>query len=322
MLPVINDIGLDPKNRKLVSAESTSSAISQRINLYDGAHCSTGIKVKDVSEINNCNILGANGEENENRDYLKRVSSCADNDSKRVRLSDDIDASIETYEAEKNTSIFENKNAETSSNSDQERVNGHGGNGLVFEIKSEPLVESNEGGNINDMCQSGSGSTSTIDIKRAVKIEKADACSSSSRESCRFGIRCYRRNPVHRIEEAHPGDNDYKRPNYPPPPKGTPDCPYGSLCYRRNPAHFQHFNHPPETNFEQNYKNYRLRGRQRQHEQDEDALNSSTNGCVLDDDYDLDEPFSNDEEFDSDYLPNSIDEDDDDDYDSCDKVEE
>ena len=33
---------------------------------------------------------------------------------------------------------------------------------------------------------------------------------SSIRPICPFGISCYRKNPQHKIDEAHPGDNDYK----------------------------------------------------------------------------------------------------------------
>lgn len=66
---------------------------------------------------------------------------------------------------------------------------------------------------------------------------------TSQRPCCRFGVRCYRRNVVHRAEEAHPGDPDYRMPEYPEPPNGTPKCPFGLRCYRRNPSHFQSFSH-------------------------------------------------------------------------------
>lgn len=63
------------------------------------------------------------------------------------------------------------------------------------------------------------------------------------RSCCKYGIKCYRNNAIHRSEEAHPGDDDYKMPDHPEPPPGTPKCPYGTSCYRRNPAHFQGFSH-------------------------------------------------------------------------------
>lgn len=89
--------------------------------------------------------------------------------------------------------------------------------------------------------------TTTKDIKPAIKVEKEEATSSTVRNSCKFGIRCYRQNPMHRREEAHPGDSDYRRPDFPPAPVDAPPCPYGDLCYRRNPVHFQQFTHPPSS---------------------------------------------------------------------------
>lgn len=53
----------------------------------------------------------------------------------------------------------------------------------------------------------------------------------------------HRRNPAHRAEDAHPGDRDYRLPDYPPPPLGAPLCPFLDRCYRRNPTHFQQFSH-------------------------------------------------------------------------------
>lgn len=52
---------------------------------------------------------------------------------------------------------------------------------------------------------------------------------------------------MHRAEKAHPGDADYRRPNFPPAPPNAPDCPFGNLCYRRNPLHFQEYKHPTSS---------------------------------------------------------------------------
>lgn len=65
------------------------------------------------------------------------------------------------------------------------------------------------------------------------------------RTSCNYGCKCYRRNLQHRNDMAHPGDPDYRRPNYPEAPAGAPDCPFGAQCYRREPNHFRMFCHPP-----------------------------------------------------------------------------
>ena len=37
-----------------------------------------------------------------------------------------------------------------------------------------------------------------------------DSLILTDRPSCSFGSSCYRKNPQHKVEEAHPGDNDYK----------------------------------------------------------------------------------------------------------------
>lgn len=81
------------------------------------------------------------------------------------------------------------------------------------------------------------------------------------RVACKYGIHCSRyvtpqiqhffllksfdrQNPVHRVDESHPGDDDYTMPDYEKPPTGVPACPFGDDCYRRNPVHFQQFSHP------------------------------------------------------------------------------
>lgn len=81
----------------------------------------------------------------------------------------------------------------------------------------------------------------------------------SVRPSCSHGIRCFRNNAEHRRDFAHPGDNEYRRPEYPQAAPNAPRCPYWEACYRRNPDHFHMFEHPPSckfvnfTNFKFNY---------------------------------------------------------------------
>ncbi|CAF1557126.1 unnamed protein product, partial [Adineta steineri] len=60
-----------------------------------------------------------------------------------------------------------------------------------------------------------------------------------SRRSCRYGRDCYRKNPEHREEFAHPGDRDYREGG-----SGKEKCRYGSQCYRKNNAeHMAKFSH-------------------------------------------------------------------------------
>lgn len=70
------------------------------------------------------------------------------------------------------------------------------------------------------------------------------------RTSCNYGCKCYRRNLQHRTDMAHPGDPDYRRPDYPDAPPSAPDCPFGARCYRRECTHFRMFRHPPSREYD------------------------------------------------------------------------
>jgi len=63
--------------------------------------------------------------------------------------------------------------------------------------------------------------------------------------SCAYGATCYRKNPAHRTEEAHPGDEDFRDPNQAGDDEddGRPECEYGRDCYRKNPEHRKDFKH-------------------------------------------------------------------------------
>lgn len=88
-------------------------------------------------------------------------------------------------------------------------------------------------------------SVPSIPVTVVVKTETSGPSKSTdTRLSCEFGIRCYRNQPEHRREFAHPNDQDYRRPNYPAASNDAPDCQYGKSCYRRNPEHFREFRHP------------------------------------------------------------------------------
>ena len=65
----------------------------------------------------------------------------------------------------------------------------------------------------------------------------------SVRKSCPYGSSCYRKNPVHRKDEAHPGDGDYKDPDNEEEGDDKPECEYGTDCYRKNPQHRKDFQH-------------------------------------------------------------------------------
>merc|ERR1712059_41914 len=74
---------------------------------------------------------------------------------------------------------------------------------------------------------------------------KKDA--GQKKPSCPFGASCYRKNPAHRQEAAHPGDPDYVDPDaedeHVNEDDERPECEYGMECYRKNPAHRKDFKH-------------------------------------------------------------------------------
>ncbi|XP_055588286.1 aprataxin and PNK-like factor isoform X2 [Uranotaenia lowii] len=81
--------------------------------------------------------------------------------------------------------------------------------------------------------------------------EAADTASTRPlRTSCRFGINCYQENPHHLARYAHPNDQDYRRPKFPPARSDAPVCPFGAKCYRRNSQHFDDYRHPDADDYE------------------------------------------------------------------------
>jgi len=72
--------------------------------------------------------------------------------------------------------------------------------------------------------------------------------SNKKRKSCPFGASCYRKNPIHRQEASHPGDDDYKDVNKEDKnddddDDDKPECEFGTDCYRKNPQHRKQFKH-------------------------------------------------------------------------------
>jgi len=70
--------------------------------------------------------------------------------------------------------------------------------------------------------------------------------SASRRPSCPYGGSCYRQNPQHKADEAHPGDDDYMDPTSDGAignDSDKPECEYGIDCYRQNPQHRKDYRH-------------------------------------------------------------------------------
>uniref|UniRef100_A0A1B0FM08 PBZ-type domain-containing protein n=1 Tax=Glossina morsitans morsitans TaxID=37546 RepID=A0A1B0FM08_GLOMM len=122
-----------------------------------------------------------------------------------------------------------------------------------------------------------------------------------NRSSCTFGVKCYRKNPSHRLEFAHPGDDDFKLHPLPQADANAPDCKYGKNCYRFNPLHYQQFKHPSDINVEDNYKNYYVL-KKRRRAQTSSSQNDHANFGDESDESDEEDPFGT-ESDDSDYVP-------------------
>eukprot|EP00434_Breviolum_minutum_P037744 symbB.v1.2.033470.t1/scaffold4163.1/size45672/1 len=60
--------------------------------------------------------------------------------------------------------------------------------------------------------------TMDIELKKAILL--SPEASSGTRPKCKFGEKCYRKNPDHRREMSHPGDTDWEVPEDNPPESG------------------------------------------------------------------------------------------------------
>lgn len=78
-------------------------------------------------------------------------------------------------------------------------------------------------------------------------LAKQEDAGGARREPCMYAERCYRKNPAHRAEYSHPGDDDYGQQGRDPESEARsdkrPECQYGTACYRTNPRHRREFGH-------------------------------------------------------------------------------
>ena len=65
--------------------------------------------------------------------------------------------------------------------------------------------------NNDNRCEISSENISLPKSEQTTSIVTSSAIqSTNSRPSCSYGASCYRKNPQHKVDAAHPGDNDYK----------------------------------------------------------------------------------------------------------------
>ncbi|XP_034177442.2 uncharacterized protein LOC117602943 isoform X1 [Osmia lignaria lignaria] len=171
-----------------------------------------------------CDILNEIITENNNNDINKAKPD--DTDSKDDNLSNpkDITSTTEEKSEEVYGASSKDKGKEYDSsdkltsepqNTDQSCKKEEDVNNLQTESKAETNIPTNE--------SNVSTTTTTVNTPR--------------REKCKYGEKCYRKNPQHKAEYSHPEDADYNIPD------NREECPYGSRCYRKNPQHKMQFKH-------------------------------------------------------------------------------
>ncbi|KAJ8910473.1 hypothetical protein NQ315_015608 [Exocentrus adspersus] len=161
------------------------------------------------------------------------------------------------------------------------------------------------------------------------------------RERCWYGSSCYRKNPIHRADFSHVGDDDYDSD----PNDNRPQCPFGGACYRKNMLHRRQYKHPnPPAPKPTGHTNKIQKPKQRPANQSgNSSSDESTNGDTgstttrpkrkasmkrkytdddASDDYDYEDPFINDATSDEFELSDDDDESDSTDWMDSQKVEE
>ncbi|XP_053568090.1 aprataxin and PNK-like factor isoform X2 [Bombina bombina] len=78
-------------------------------------------------------------------------------------------------------------------------------------------------------------SSSTNKTSARAESPQGGTQTTSKRQACIYGDRCYRKNPVHFQEFCHPGDSDYceAENGSQDDSDDRPECPYGTDCYRQ-----------------------------------------------------------------------------------------
>ncbi|XP_063535481.1 aprataxin and PNK-like factor isoform X2 [Cydia strobilella] len=105
------------------------------------------------------------------------------------------------------------------------------------DIKEEVLVKQEP--DASDGAGPSSGQADQASASNAAN-GKAPPSPVPPRERCMYGADCYRRNPVHKAQFAHPRDTDWGAGEQAP-------CPYGAACRKRDPRHWRLHSHPPQA---------------------------------------------------------------------------
>lgn len=198
MLPIESGSKICAENLRNLTKENeqTCSLNPETVSILGsvGAYCNKELCVKMVAKTNeNSDYSDKLGEVSDG--LRKRDAVCVDHTtSKRCKLSEEetsVVPSNANEEPQTKRNEFLNGNVvESTTDTNTVEARNLEENNWVVKVKVEYMTDSSEVLNVNNP-PSGCGSCTPVDIKPTVKVEKADA-SSTSRQCCRFGIRCYR----------------------------------------------------------------------------------------------------------------------------------
>lgn len=140
------------------------------------------------------------------------------------------------------------------SNIKLEDVKSEADNNVISHV---PVTESNSETNANNVKESGAEATNTDNKDNQSNPSQSQP--KERRERCWYAPQCfrfvcanfsdsflnmfilsYRKNPEHKTNFSHPGDDDYASD----PNDDRPTCSYGGACYRRNMSHRRQYKHP------------------------------------------------------------------------------
>ena len=192
---------------------------------------------------------------NGNNDCSKENEVCQSRDMKGfLRNWNWAIQSVEDYNLEKENKpeghLANNPQIKKNSNKEKINISSHSSNeDKPWYETAFDVANSEEEPHSSGLVICGTKESASKMIPSTPNIQNRD-----HRISCRFGTSCYRKNSQHRIEEAHPGDNDYKETkltektededNPANEPMDTrPECEYGLHCYRKNPQHRNDYKH-------------------------------------------------------------------------------
>jgi len=163
----------------------------------------------------------------------EKDSTCSGDSSEETGTQTKIKKSHESNLPENEENSFKQHDEKTNKNSEQ--CSSETLPSVSSVSQKEKILKSTD---LNEMI--------SCDKDTQIEAGSSKLTNSVRRPSCPFGSSCYRKNPIHKREEAHPGDGDFIDPTNTTVDDENderPECEYGTKCYRKNPSHKRQFKH-------------------------------------------------------------------------------